>query len=383
MSDPYTSSQAEQARERARHHDGRFGTYSAEESGATLGGIVEPGKATKGHMGTPGWIGGKHQPDRDITEIARDVRSDLKRAQEDGWLGDNLNFTVRTERLSEGRSLRVSIEGLTDDERLADAPDLHSRKFNPRGELSDEAAQTQRRVRAIVEQYNRDESNSEVDFFDIDFYSSVAFESEDDVLAERTQRETKQLTEKLRKAGANPGEMLPENLNDEVVDMRRRHDSAREDINLRKARRLASWRSAWAEGKAGRGSVQHTAARLREEVLDADLPEGWLPPATASTGGYREDEHETTSVFGGLDFHEDPSLYDPLASAVRLGTPDGRAGVEAAPVNTNSGEVVLRPFAARADHEHDRDTERGTTVHVDEVGEEIARMARQINSERS
>lgn len=353
------SNQAEQAREQARKRDGKFGSYESGESGATLGGIVEPGESTEGYMGAPGWIGGRHESGRDITEIAKDVRGDIKRAKEDGWLREDLSFSVRTERFSGGRALRVQVKGMSDDERLAYAPEIYNRWFNPRGGLSEEAAQTQERVETIIDQYNRDESNSQVDYFNIDFHHSVGFETEEDSLADETEKEVKRLTGKLKEAGVGPGEVMPEELSDECAETRQRHEDARDEINQRKARRMAAWRAEWAASEDGEGSVEHASERLREKVLDADLPEGWK--AYPKTGSIYDGEFEASTVYASLDRPDDDTLTQaPSFQQIDISGPQreagksgmntlyARTGIEATPnLNQGGGRVLMRAYTER------------------------------------
>lgn len=347
--------------EAARKDDGKFGSYEADESGASLGGIVQAGETTDGYMGAPAWIGGKHEPGRDITEIAKDVRGDLKRAQREGWLREDLDFSVRTERFSGGRALRVNVKGMSDDERLSYKPEPFNRRFNPHGGYSAEASEIHDRVDSIVDQYNRDESNSQVDYFNTDFYHSIGFESEEDALADDTERDIRSLTKKAEKAGIQPGTTLPHELGEEWEQTRDQHEKRREDISRRKTRRQAAWRSEWAANEAGEGSAEHTSERLREKVLDADLPDGWK--AYPKTGNLNEDGgFEAATVYASLDRPEDDTLIDaPRFQQIDITGPQrevgksgmntiyARTGIEATPApDEGQGRVHMRAYTERA-----------------------------------
>lgn len=352
------SSQAQKAREDARRDNGEFGTYAAGESGATLN---DAGPADSEDR-TPEWLGGHHEPGRDITDIAKDVRGDIKRAQDDGWLREDLSYSVRTERFSQGRAMRVQVRGMTDDERLGYARDpIDPSRFNPDGTHSAEAEETRERLSMIVDQYNRDASGEPVESFDADFYHSVEFETEEDTLADQRQRDTDRMAHKMKATGTPPGEILPDDISAEIDQMHRGHNEARQELANRKARRQAGWRSQWAAEQAGEGSAEHTSERLREKVLDAELPHGWS--ARPKTGTFDEGtgEFEAATIYASLDRPDDDTLMDaPRFQQIDIAGPGresgksgmntiySRVGIEASP-NPDEGEerVILRAYTER------------------------------------
>lgn len=139
--------------------------------GVTLNGdetdfyIKEPernysGRATEGN---------KYQDtkDLDVKDIAKLIRADLKAV--------NIKASVRIERYSMGKSINVDI--ITPEEFTVKNPAFDHNIHPAHMRLTDEAKTLRDKVTAIVEAYNYDDSDSQIDYFDVNFYSHIGFKS--------------------------------------------------------------------------------------------------------------------------------------------------------------------------------------------------------------
>lgn len=112
---------------------------------------------------------------RPAAEIAKDIRRDLKQAVAEGRLpGAPTKYSVRVDNYSMGRSIDVEIQewpGVV--ERTETFEDGHTcRRY------TDEAQEVMKVVQQIRQAYNYDRSDVMTDYFDVNFYGSVTFESE-------------------------------------------------------------------------------------------------------------------------------------------------------------------------------------------------------------
>lgn len=116
----------------------------------------------------------------DIAEIAKLVRKDLKAAQAAGELPADATFNVRIERFSGGQSLRVAVLGMPDTWTY-NQPGLEPDYANyvpAHGGQTDEATAAVRKIEGLVFAYNYDGSDSQSDYFNVRFYSSVTIQDE-------------------------------------------------------------------------------------------------------------------------------------------------------------------------------------------------------------
>lgn len=101
--------------------------------------------------------GDKHTGWRDVVEVARDVRRDIKAAQAEGKLPSNLKLTVRCHKFSMGQSLRVNVDlplAMAYEERLA-------------------CRALAERIAPLVSQYNERDIDSMSDYCHVMFYGTV------------------------------------------------------------------------------------------------------------------------------------------------------------------------------------------------------------------
>lgn len=122
--------------------------------------------------------GPKWQSGHDVATTAKMIRADIKAAIASHHLPAG-TYSVRISRFSGGQSLDVRISGLPfvvlSRERIARGV-LEPHAY-PSGPLwSDVGAEVLRRVERIVGAYNRDQSDTQTDYFDVDFYGHVSFD---------------------------------------------------------------------------------------------------------------------------------------------------------------------------------------------------------------
>ncbi|XKH58452.1 hypothetical protein LG293_17680 (plasmid) [Citricoccus nitrophenolicus] len=111
---------------------------------------------------------------RPIVETAKMVREEIKQAKNGGYLPGDFTYGVRKEEFAGGAAIRVNVKGLTKDQLCEDDPQ------QPGFQVRTAAAiELDNRLEHILSIFNRDASDSMVDYFDVDFYSTVSFETID------------------------------------------------------------------------------------------------------------------------------------------------------------------------------------------------------------
>jgi len=96
---------------------------------------------------------------RSVTEVAKDVRKDIKVSIQDGTL-PNLTYSVTCEKYSMGQSMTVEVRGVP--ERL---------------QRLDEAKPLLDQLETLVSAYNWDGSDVQTDYFDVMFYAHIHYET--------------------------------------------------------------------------------------------------------------------------------------------------------------------------------------------------------------
>lgn len=107
---------------------------------------------------------------RPLKEIAADIRADIKKAKKYGHLPADLKVSVRTHMGSTAGAIDVTLSGWDADRvwEMQDDP-MWGRGYG----LTAEAHAAEKRVEAIRESYNRDASDSMVDYFEVTYYGST------------------------------------------------------------------------------------------------------------------------------------------------------------------------------------------------------------------
>lgn len=112
------------------------------------------------------------EPYRDVKDIARDVRADIKAAIKDGRLvlPEGASVGVRISRFSGGTSINVEVRGLKSSQVFLGRDDWdRSRIVEP---VADRANAV---LTALLGAYNYDGSDTMTDHFDVRFYGSVTW----------------------------------------------------------------------------------------------------------------------------------------------------------------------------------------------------------------
>ncbi|WP_375000188.1 hypothetical protein [Aeromicrobium sp. CTD01-1L150] len=117
---------------------------------------------------------GEHHPGGhvNVTDVAKNVRQEIKTAKAAGHLPDHLDYRVTTDKFAGGQSLDVTVCGL-DDTQVREPKNNNG--FTP---LTAEARELDSRVQGIADAWNRQDIDSMTDYFNVSYYSHVELESE-------------------------------------------------------------------------------------------------------------------------------------------------------------------------------------------------------------
>jgi hypothetical protein len=113
--------------------------------------------------------GSKFDRDRDVVDVAKLVRKDIKAAVAAGELPADAKYSVRISRFSMGRSVDVSVKLATSDVVWTEADDWAPARWAP----SPERGQGEKAVQQILDQYSRWESDSMTDYHQTSFYTGI------------------------------------------------------------------------------------------------------------------------------------------------------------------------------------------------------------------
>jgi hypothetical protein len=127
------------------------------------------------------WTGSKYQQGRDIAEVAKDVRKDLRAAVKARQLPKGFKASVRIERYSMGRSLNVVVKAapgvqIFNDTYLAAMgkglswPPSDRAAWPKHGRFTAEGVALQKTVEDICNAYNYDRSDSMTDYYNTAFH---------------------------------------------------------------------------------------------------------------------------------------------------------------------------------------------------------------------
>lgn len=150
------------------------------DTDAHPGGTISPDYTPPGGKAVPGYgqgtltTGGKYDGFRPITEIAVDVRKDLKEATLGNYLPKGLTYSVTTEKFSGGQALEVQIRGIVDEDRLD--PKETDRWGDPKDRP--EARLLTERVKEIVNAYNSSDIDIQSDYFNTMYYGRAEIETD-------------------------------------------------------------------------------------------------------------------------------------------------------------------------------------------------------------
>lgn len=127
-------------------------------------------------MGT----GTKYQSGRDTAEIAKLLRQDIKRAQKEGKLPASLKVSIRTSRFSMGSAIDVTVQAAPVQIHTSDFVAHHVRTNGREfwgGQRQTKAARTLlETIKAMGEEYQRMDRDSQADYCNTNFYLHVKFD---------------------------------------------------------------------------------------------------------------------------------------------------------------------------------------------------------------
>ncbi|MGK3708557.1 hypothetical protein [Arthrobacter sp. IK3] len=156
--------------------------------GGAVSGYTPPrAKVEQGYQQGLLTTGEKHDPYRDITAVAADIRTELKEAAAGNYLPAGLTYSVRTSRFSGGQSVDITVRGVPDEDRLD--PDKYDETYKIYG-WRDEAEELRKRVEEIANAYNRVDTDTQADYFNYSYYAHVTLE--DDRMRELREHEAEQ-----------------------------------------------------------------------------------------------------------------------------------------------------------------------------------------------
>jgi hypothetical protein len=122
-----------------------------------------------GYQSPAARIGHKYEGWQDAAVIAKKVRADFKAAQKAGEFPADIKVSVRCRKFAGGQSVDVQLSGWAKD-RVSSFGEEGWRQMSP------EAKEVRFHAQAIAEAYNKDESDSMVDYFRVVYYSNAEWD---------------------------------------------------------------------------------------------------------------------------------------------------------------------------------------------------------------
>ena len=115
-------------------------------------------------------VGSKFTKWRHVAEIAKDVRADLKKATDEGYLPQGLKYSVKIDTYSGGQSIRTEIQNVKEED-IYDGVDPYGR-----AKRSEDAKKLEKRVGDIVGAYSSSVNRGEVDYVSSTYFSHTVIE---------------------------------------------------------------------------------------------------------------------------------------------------------------------------------------------------------------
>lgn len=119
-----------------------------------------------------GFVGEKYKPYRSTTDTAKLIRADIKAAVKAGDLPGTVRYSVRTAYFSGGSSIHISVKDAIVRRVVEEHQPWNGLVY------SHEAGVLLGQLESIMSQYQRDMSDSMVDYFEVDFYQHAAYDWE-------------------------------------------------------------------------------------------------------------------------------------------------------------------------------------------------------------
>lgn len=129
---------------------------------------------------TERWHGSRYDGSLSTKAIAARIRADIKAAVEVGDLpGEPVSYGVRYRSFAGGTAIDVSIRGFANSRVEGEEAETDNRRAGKKWPwLTDEARKVMEVLEGIHRAYNHDGSDVMTDYFDVNYYGSVEFESE-------------------------------------------------------------------------------------------------------------------------------------------------------------------------------------------------------------
>lgn len=157
-------------------------------------------RSIEGYMGSTGYVGSKYEELKNqglptgeaynTKSIAKYIRNDIKDAQKAGYLPNDVKYSVSMDGYN---VIRVKVRGLPPEAEEWKVTTYYSggERYSPVRGFKPEYQEIQDRLRALVKGYNYDSSNSQVDYFNSNFYGRVELESALDAQWEESEKTRK------------------------------------------------------------------------------------------------------------------------------------------------------------------------------------------------
>jgi len=170
----------------------------------------------------PATVGSKFSGYQTSVAVAKKVRSDLKEAQEKGYLPAHVSFSVK----APSNNVQVTVHGISDSRLFTLEKDSYGYVVE---RPTAEAKELKERIEGITSAYNSSSSKHEVDYFQETYYSRVQLETsdqkkrrlEDSELAKSKREQTKAVASVKNEVKSNPKDFIKQNkpkLLDKTID---------------------------------------------------------------------------------------------------------------------------------------------------------------------
>lgn len=117
-------------------------------------------------------VGAKFTGYRDASAISKDVRGDIKDAVKAGDLPSDIKTSVKTDKYAGGQAVNVRLTGWEPERVWRREND----QYGPRWVYTPEAKAVMARVEDIRGAYNRDASESQMDYYDVTYYGNTQWD---------------------------------------------------------------------------------------------------------------------------------------------------------------------------------------------------------------
>jgi hypothetical protein len=125
-----------------------------------------------------------------VTEIAKNLRADIKEAKDKGYLPKNVTYSVSTDKYSGGQSIRIAAKGLKKEDVFNTIDDEDGYR-GQREVYTEKGAELRKRLETLADAYNSKSMHGEIDYFNVDYHSSVSLQTEEDAKWENQEKERK------------------------------------------------------------------------------------------------------------------------------------------------------------------------------------------------